>query len=174
MVNWDPATGNVIVPQGAMDKISPLYPSNINIVAGDVVPKPDNKNFVPRIGFAYRLSDKTVLRGGYGIFNEFLGQFSRVNGGGPFEIAEYYTNSITNGVPFFQMPNPFPSTPGVGGHPVAERYRLPDADEERPDPPVQPEPGTAIQGYRAPALLHRLPEPQHELRHRDQQSRNRA
>ena len=109
MVNWDPTTGNVIVPQDAMSKISPLYPSNINVVAGDVVPNPDPRNFVPRIGFAYRLDDKTVIRGGYGIFNEFMGSLSRVNGGGPFEIAENYTNSITNGVPFFQMPNPFPT-----------------------------------------------------------------
>ncbi len=41
MVNWDPTTGNVIVPQDAMGKISPLYPTNINVVAGEVVPDPD-------------------------------------------------------------------------------------------------------------------------------------
>jgi len=29
---------------------------------------PNNKMFAPRIGFAYRLNQKTVLRGGYGIF----------------------------------------------------------------------------------------------------------
>jgi hypothetical protein len=114
MYNWDPSTGNVIVPQDAMSKISPLYPSNITVAAGDVVPKPDEWNFVPRIGFAYRLDDKTVIRGGYGIFNEFMPSTSssggRVNGGGPFEIAETYTNSITNGAPFFQMPNPFPTS----------------------------------------------------------------
>ena len=110
MYNWDSATGDVIVPQDALGSISPLYPSNITVVPGNVVPSPDEWNFVPRIGVAYRLDDKTVLRGGYGIFNEFLGQFSRVNGGGPFQIAETYTNSITNGVPFFQMPNPFPTS----------------------------------------------------------------
>ncbi|HKX32917.1 MAG TPA: TonB-dependent receptor [Blastocatellia bacterium] len=32
------------------------------------------KNFMPRIGFAYKLNDKTVVRGGYGIFYGFLGQ----------------------------------------------------------------------------------------------------
>jgi hypothetical protein len=110
MVNWDPTTGNVIVPQDAMGSISPLYPTNINVVAGEVVPDPDSTNFVPRIGVAYRLDDKTVIRGGYGIFNEFLGSLSRVNGGGPFEIAETYTNSVTDGLPFFQMPNPFPTS----------------------------------------------------------------
>jgi len=110
MFNWDPTTGNVIVPQDKVDMISPLYPSNINIVTGEVVPNPDSSNFVPRIGVAYRLNDKTVIRGGYGIFNESLGAIGRVAGTGPFQIAETYTNSITDGVPFLQMPNPFPSS----------------------------------------------------------------
>jgi len=107
--NWDPKTGNLIVPQKAMSKISPFFPTTINIVAGDPVPAPDLGNFVPRIGAAYRLNDKTVIRGGYGIFNEFLGQFAQVPGGGPFAVSETYFNSIVNGAPLFQMPNPFPS-----------------------------------------------------------------
>lgn len=35
---------------------------------------PPMTNLMPRFGFAYRLLDKTVLRGGYGIFFGFLGQ----------------------------------------------------------------------------------------------------
>ncbi len=31
-------------------------------------------NFMPRVGFSYKLTNKTVLRGGYGIFFGFLGQ----------------------------------------------------------------------------------------------------
>ncbi|HKX00827.1 MAG TPA: TonB-dependent receptor [Bryobacteraceae bacterium] len=110
MSNWDPKTGNLIVPQKAISKISPLYPKSINIVAGNPVPSPSLRNFVPRFGVAYRLNEKTVVRGGYGIFNEFLGQFARVQGGGPFAVSETYFNGITNGVPLFQMPNPFPSS----------------------------------------------------------------
>ena len=30
--------------------------------------KPDKNNFAPRVGIVYKLDDKTVLRGGYGIF----------------------------------------------------------------------------------------------------------
>jgi hypothetical protein len=33
----------------------------------------DSNNFMPRIGFAYNLAGKTVLRGGYGVFFGFLG-----------------------------------------------------------------------------------------------------
>ncbi|HEX5084860.1 MAG TPA: TonB-dependent receptor, partial [Blastocatellia bacterium] len=32
------------------------------------------KNFMPRFGFAYKIDEKTVMRGGYGIFFGFLGQ----------------------------------------------------------------------------------------------------
>jgi hypothetical protein len=110
MFNWDPKTGNVIVPQSAISKVSPLYPKSVTIVPGNPVPSPSNGNFVPRLGVAYRLNDKTVIRGGYGIYNEFLGQFSRIQNGGPFSVSETYFNSITNGTPLFQMPNPFPSS----------------------------------------------------------------
>lgn len=109
MLNWDPASGNVIVPEKALSKVSPFYPAAINVVAGKVVPDPSLRNFVPRFGFAYRLTDKTVVRGGYGIYNEFLGQFARQQGGGPFAITETYFNQIEGGVPLFQMPDPFPS-----------------------------------------------------------------
>jgi hypothetical protein len=108
MYNWDPKTGDIIVPQDALDKVSPFYPSNITIVTGDPVPSPDLRNFAPRLGAAYRLNDNTVIRGGYGIFNEFPGQFARVQGGGPFAVTETYFNN-PGGVPLFQMPNPFPS-----------------------------------------------------------------
>jgi len=109
MYNWDPKSSNVVVPQKALSKVSPYYPKTINIVTGQVVPNPNLHNFVPRIGVAYRVTDKTVFRGGYGMYNEFLGQFARQQGGGPFAITETYFNEITDGVPLFQMPDPFPS-----------------------------------------------------------------
>ena len=30
--------------------------------------KPDKNNFAPRFGFVYKLDEKTLVRGGYGIF----------------------------------------------------------------------------------------------------------
>ena len=110
MYNFDPSTGNVIVPQNAIAKVSPLYPKTISIVAGDPEPHSKKTNIRPRVAVAYRLGDKTVIRGGYGQFTERFGTSytERVNGAGPFQIAESYTNSIQNGQPFFSMPNPFP------------------------------------------------------------------
>ncbi|HLU99869.1 MAG TPA: TonB-dependent receptor [Acidobacteriota bacterium] len=108
--NWDRETGNVIVSSEALGQVSPLYPSAINIVTGEVLPDSDMGNFRPRIGLAYRLSDQMVLRGGYGVFTEQIGYFSRLQGGGPFQISESYLNAIENGQPRFSFPNPFPSS----------------------------------------------------------------
>ena len=120
MYNWDPKTSNVIVTANAATRVSPLYPTNINIVTGNPVPAPDKRNFRPRISAAYRLG-KWVIRGGYGIFTERSGgvttggsasnaYFGSLLNGGPFQIAETYTNKITSGQPFFSFPNPFPAS----------------------------------------------------------------
>jgi hypothetical protein len=106
--NWDPATGNVIVPQEARSKVSPLYSPNIAIVTGNVYPTPSRKNFRPRLGVAYRLREDLVIRGGYGIYSEALGNYHRAQGAGPFQIAETYTNNDLNRL--FSFPNPFPTS----------------------------------------------------------------
>jgi len=108
--NWDPATGNVVVAPGTLRAVSPLYPKNIKVVEGKVVPSPDKRNFRPRLGFAYRLQDGLVVRGGYGAFTYRIDYFDRVSGGGPFQIAETYVNSIVGGQPMFAFPNPFPAS----------------------------------------------------------------
>ncbi len=105
--NWDPVTGNVIVPQDKLSAVSPLYPKTITVVGGDVRQHPSWRNFVPRIGAAYRIGDKWVLRGGYGIYNETVGRYSRLSSA-PFQISETYQNVIANGQPLLSFPNPFP------------------------------------------------------------------
>ncbi len=113
--NWDPQTGNVIVPGGALSKISPLYPTNtIKVVEGEVKQKPSLRNFAPRIGVAYRpFGQNTVFRAGYGLFTETIGRFARAQGGGPYELSETFQNAIRNGQPLFAFPNPFPAGSGT-------------------------------------------------------------
>lgn len=112
--NWDPATGNVIVPQAALNKVSPLYPSTIKVVPGEAVYHSKRTNFAPRTGLAYRVRSQTVIRGGYGIFTENFSTspYYRLQGTGPFQLGETFLNSITNGVPLFAFPSPYP--PGRG------------------------------------------------------------
>lgn len=123
--NWNPATGDVVVPSGTLSAISPLYPTNtINVVEGQVVPNSDKGNFAPRFGFAYRFRPTTVLRGGYGLYNEALGSFARGQGTGPFQISETFFNSVNNAQFLFAFPNPFPAGSGqipsqsVSGYPL--------------------------------------------------------
>src|SRR5688572_22177817 len=114
LYNWDPVTANVVVPQEALSQISPLYPTNIRVVAGDARQNPSNKNFVPRLGFAWRpFGQSFVVRGGYGSYTETIGRFARAQGVGPFALSETFFNTIQNGVPLFAFPNPFPSV-GAG------------------------------------------------------------
>jgi carboxypeptidase family protein len=57
-----------------------------------------HKAFGPRLGFAYSINDKTVVRGGYGIFYEALkeGSFADHDGLGFFNAQEV---TVTNGGP---------------------------------------------------------------------------
>ncbi|PYV23292.1 MAG: hypothetical protein DMG24_14335, partial [Acidobacteria bacterium] len=130
MYNYDQTQDAVVVPQATLSHVSPLYPSNIKVVTGPVLPNPSNHNFAPRLGAAYLLTEKTVIRGGYGIFtSRGLGTFSLIQGQGPFELAENYTNAIGNGQALFAFPEPFPANLGlvqvasqaVSGYPLDTR-----------------------------------------------------
>jgi len=107
--NYEVDSQTVIIPRGTENRISALYPKTIKVVSGDIGMHPQKTNLRPRIGFAYRLNDKTVVRGGFGIFSEYLGRYIRLSSA-PFQISESYQNQISNGVPLFSFPNPFPSS----------------------------------------------------------------
>src|SRR5580658_2680160 len=68
--NFDFATDSLVVPQGQDAQLTPFLAANIPVVrtgsAGLI--SPDLNNFAPRIGLAYKITDKLVLRTGYGIF----------------------------------------------------------------------------------------------------------
>jgi carboxypeptidase family protein len=72
----------------------------------------DRNNFQPRVGFAYRLNDKTVLRGGWGVFTVpfvmgFVTGFLNQSG---FSQSTPLVGSANNGLSFVgTLANPFPS-----------------------------------------------------------------
>ena len=86
--------------------------------------KNDTNQWAPRLGFAYRLGDRTVVRGGYGMFYEAEGTSGRLNFHFlPFSMSET-VNATTNVVPtrttadFFQGV-PFGASVGsVGWNPL--------------------------------------------------------
>ncbi len=70
--------------------------------------KTPRNNYMPRFGFAYKVSDRTVVRGGYGIFYGFLGQRR-----GDVNQIGFSTNvplnvTLNNGLTFLEtLNNPF-------------------------------------------------------------------
>ncbi len=124
--NVDAQNGRLVVPnQGINDQfVNPLFPKSIPIVTAAAagfpersLRKSDFNNFQPRIGFAWRPfgGTKTVLRGGYGIFNDdFTADIFSSSYGGPFALTESFVNAIDNNVPLLTLHRPFLGTGTTG------------------------------------------------------------
>jgi len=67
---------------------------------------PDRNNFQPRIGAAFALDSKTVIRGGFGLYT--LGQWA-LGGATGFSRTTPVVTSVDGLTPIATMSNPFPS-----------------------------------------------------------------
>jgi hypothetical protein len=75
------------------------------------ITKNDTNQIAPRVGFAYRLGDRTVFRGGYGVFYEAEGTSGRLNFNFlPFSLSEG-VNATANVVPTRTLGNYFLNVP---------------------------------------------------------------
>jgi hypothetical protein len=88
---------SLIVPSGQNAQLTPTLASELTIQRNGScgLINPDLNNFAPRIGLAYQLSDKLVLRSGYGIFygGQENGPFSNPSPGfnPPFFSSQLFT-----------------------------------------------------------------------------------
>jgi hypothetical protein len=71
---------------------------------------PDWNNFAPRVGFAYRLNDRTTIRGGYGVFYAGLmtWEWSQFRGNWPYAVTQTLSG-LNKTYPTSRFNNVFPS-----------------------------------------------------------------
>jgi hypothetical protein len=72
---------------------------------------PDRANIAPRLGFAFQLSDRTVMRGGGGLFyapTTGVGATADVMGASGFEANTAFVGTLDGVSPFRLIRNPYP------------------------------------------------------------------
>ena len=101
---FDFASDSLIVPKGVNAQLTPTLASFIPVraIGTPGLISPDLNNFAPRVGFAYRISDKMALRGGYGVFygGQENGPFSNPSPGfnPPFFVTQSFSPPCTQGI----------------------------------------------------------------------------
>jgi hypothetical protein len=132
MTNFDYQTGQLVIRtsggkmgSGVNQTILGQYPYTTSEAVGwgSQVITADMKDFGPRLGFAYRLTgdSKTVLRGGYGIFYNFIPMYIGINqlaqSNYPFTLSQTFSSATTT-TPSLTLANPFFTTPKVTANPT--------------------------------------------------------
>ncbi|HWB84928.1 MAG TPA: TonB-dependent receptor [Bryobacteraceae bacterium] len=109
--SFDIGTGQIVVPDSSLNKVSPLMPkSYVNVVGASSLGLPQNliytdtNNFAPRIALAWRpLGNNTVFRAGYGIYYDIVPNEPTMDGV-PFSLDEpTFTNPTTNPTVIFPL-----------------------------------------------------------------------
>jgi hypothetical protein len=120
---FDVKSGKIIIPDGTLSKVSPLFPKGYVGIAeahevgleSRTLIRPDLNKFAPRASVAYRpWGENTVIRSGFGIFYDVVPLVYALSFGDiPFVLNEpSYTNPSSN--PQVVFPRVFPAA-GVNG-----------------------------------------------------------
>ncbi len=110
----NPLTPTLIVPRGQTQQLTPLIAGQVAISAtgSRSLIRTDRNNFAPRIGLAYQVAEKSVLRAGYGIFygGQENGPYSNPSPGfnPPFFVTQSFSGpcSAPSANPSLYNPDP--------------------------------------------------------------------
>jgi len=108
---FDFQTDTLLVPKGTTATLTPTIASYLPLqaTAPPGLINPPDRDFSPRVGFAYKLTNQLVMRGGYGIFygGTESGPFSFPSPGfsPPFFITQTFT-SLCGSAPLPPIANP--------------------------------------------------------------------
>lgn len=101
----------------AQNPVPQLPVDQFRVLGGQIFATPENRGnggliektmFVPRVGLAYRLGDRTVIRAGYGLFRSFWWQVSSATEGTGAETTTTMVTSRDGVTPADYLSNPFP------------------------------------------------------------------
>jgi hypothetical protein len=117
-IPWVDARNNEVATwrPGEQSQVAPGLPPGLVVYGDPGVPRAgyngDVAKFDPRFGFAYQLDDKTVIRGGAGLFRDYPNGIvnNRITLGAPFAVQINIQNPTSIVNPFTpSQPNPFPT-----------------------------------------------------------------
>jgi Carboxypeptidase regulatory-like domain/TonB dependent receptor len=122
MYNFDAASGSVIVPSDESRRLfAEGFPSTVPIITADSLGlskslrRADKNNFGPRFGMSYMLTDKTVIRGGWGLYyGHFSAAIPAALVAGPYAVSTTANSGDAQGRPTFSLANPY-AAPGTLG-----------------------------------------------------------
>jgi len=102
------------------DHTNPITHESPNLRSGGT--EPDYRGYQPRVGIAYQLTPKTVVRASFGIFNDIFGANQQsptgTSGNWPYSFPQTLA-SVNAAVPDTFLQNPFPGPPVGSVTPLA-------------------------------------------------------
>lgn len=124
--NFDIGSGKIVVADGSLSKVSPVFPRNyVEVVEasslglpGSRILRTDRNNVAPRLSLAYRpWGNHTVIRTGFGLFYDTVPRRLQ-SAGVPFVLNEAPFNNPA-GNPVIVLPTVFPTGGAAGLSSVA-------------------------------------------------------
>jgi Carboxypeptidase regulatory-like domain len=123
LTNIDPATGQIVTSTDS----GSIYDRTLI--------HPDRNNFAPRVGVAWTITPRVVMRGGYGIFYQHTDRYGSESqlALNPPQLVDVFTSaSSANDPPIMRLRNGFTPVSAANVNPTLVQWRIQDPDQQTP------------------------------------------